>query len=180
MPIDRRILVGLLLAGRTAVAAEAGDITSPFSLGANVYTHRFAAEGKMAADTTIANGVGLSEFPGIGYFVSDRLRLGLNLQFTEALTNPPQGGAFTTFALLPQINFNFWGPFTASLVPTFVLRLAGVDQFGFNVQAVLAYGVSLGAGFSLQMAVEVPFYFVPMVSVGITPLVGVVYRLPRS
>lgn len=176
------VVVGLLsLCGARATAAEAGDISFPFMLGTNVYSHRFADYGKPAADRTVADSFALSEFVGAGYFVTNRLRLGLNLQFTEAITEPsaPYPSRFTIFALLPQINYNFWGPLTASIVPTIPLRLDGENQAGFAVQAVLAAALPLGANFSAVVALEVPVFFYPTVSVGITPLIGVSYRLPR-
>ena len=179
----RAVLVaGLCLHGALARAGEAGEVTFPFMLGASVYSHRFAAYGKAAADRTIADTFGLSQFVGAGYFVTDRLRLGLNLQFSEAVTQPtpPYPSAFTTFALLPQLNYNFWGPFTASLVPTIPLRMEGEPKVGFAVQAVLAAALPLGAGFSGVLALEVPVFFYPSVSVGLTPLIGVTWRLPRA
>lgn len=175
------VVAALSLHGALARAAEAGEVTFPFMLGTNLYTHRFAAYGKAAADRTIADTFGFSQFVGAGYFVTDRLRLGLNLQFTEAVTQPTPAypSAFTIFALLPQLNFNFWGPLTASLVPTIPLRLEGEWKAGFAVQAVLAAALPLGAGFSGVVALEVPVFFYPTVSVGLTPLIGVTWRLPR-
>jgi hypothetical protein len=169
--------VATLASAGAAQAAEPGDMSFPFMLGTNVYTHRFGAEGYTATDTTIANSFQLSEFPGAGAFVTPRLRLGLNLQFTEAITNPPAASRFTVFALLPQINYNFWGPLTASLVPSLYARLAGVNEFGFAVQGVFSAALPLGRGFSGVLALEVPLYVVPYVSIGITPLIGFSYHL---
>ncbi len=174
------LLVSLaLLTASTAAAREAGDVTIPFNLGANLYSHRFAYYGKKESDSTIADRFALSEFVGAGYFVSDRWRLGLNLQFSEAITSPypAPASSFTLFGFLLQINYNFWGPLTASIVPTFLVWYEGVSQFAFNVQAVLAWGIPLRHGFSLNLAVEVPVYIYPVVSVGITPLIGFTYGM---
>ncbi len=176
----RPLVAALALLPAAAFAAEAGDVTIPFSLGTNVWTHKFASGAQPASDSTIANRFALSEFPGAGVFLTDRFRVGLNLQLTEAITNPPPGGRFTTFGLLPQLNYHLGGPFTVSLVPSFYLRLDAKNQFGFALQGVFAAAFPLGAGFSLSVALEVPVYFTPFTSVGITPLVGVVYRIPRS
>ncbi len=165
-----------------ARAAEVGDVTLTYNFGTSLYAHRFAALGKTAGDTTIADTFGLSEFLGAGVFVTPRLRLGLNVQFTEAITEPaePYPSRFAVFALLPQFNYNFWGPLTASFVPGVLLRLNGTNQMGFVPQAVLTAAVPLGAGFSALFSVEVPVMVYPIVSVGITPLVGVGYRVPRA
>jgi hypothetical protein len=179
--VSRRVaalpLAAILALGATAHAAEPGDVSFPFMLGTNVYTHRFGVDGYSATDTTIANSFQLSEFPGAGVFVLPRLRLGLNFQFTEAITNPPAASAFTVFGLLPQINYNFWGPLTASLVPSFYARLAGQNQFGFAVQGVFSAALPLGRGFSGVLALEIPVYVTPYVSIGFTPLIGFSYHL---
>lgn len=161
------------------LAAEAGDVTVPFSLGTSVYSHQFAAEGKPVKDTTLKNTFQLSEFPGIGYFVTDHLRLGVNLQFTEVVREPakPLPSRYATFAILPQINYNFWGPLTASLVPTFATRLAGEDQYGFAVQGVLTGAAPITDDLNGTLGIEVPLFLRPYVSIGITPLVGVSYLL---
>ena len=173
-------LLALILA-QNARAAEAGDVTIPFSLGTNVYTHQFAGEGKEAKDTTLNNSFQLSAFPGVGYFVTDRLRLGLNLQFTAVVREPakPLPSRYATFGVLPQVNYNVWGPWTVSLVPSFYFRLQGISQYGFALQGVVTYALPLADNFAATASLEVPYYFTPYRTIGITPLIGVVYRLPR-
>ena len=165
-----------------ARAAEAGDVTFTYNFGASLYNHRFAAYGKTSSDSTIADTFGLGEFVGGGYFVTRRLRIGLNLQFTEAITEPtpPYPSRFTIFALLPQLNYNFWGPLTVSFVPAVAFRLAGTNQIGFIPQLVLTAAVPLGAGFAALFSVEIPVMVYPTVTIGITPLLGIAYRLPRA
>jgi hypothetical protein len=97
----------------------------------------------------------LSQFPGAGVFVAKRRRLGVNLQFTESLTNPPAGQRFVLCAVLPQVSCDFWGPLTVSLVPSFAARWAGVNQLGFYLQGVISAALPLGHGFSGVLAVEV-------------------------
>jgi hypothetical protein len=175
----RSWVLSLVVAGAApSMAAEQGEVTFPFMLGTNVYSHQFAAEGKKASDKTVADSFALSEFVGAGYFVTRRLRLGMNLQFSEAITNPPSASAFTLYGFLLQINYNFWGPLTASIVPTFLGRYGGVNQFAFNIQAVFAAALRFGHGFSGVLAIEFPVYVYPVVSIGITPLLGFTYGFP--
>jgi hypothetical protein len=169
-----------MLVARVATA-DTGDITFPFNLGTSVYSHRFASATNPAADTTLANQFVLSEFIGVGIFVTPTLRVGMNLQFSEAIVQPTTHypNAFTQFSFLPQLNWKFWGPFTASFVPTISPWFGGKAQFGFGLQAVLGASVPFGkSGFSGVLALEVPLNILPAVTVGITPLLGISFRLP--
>ena len=159
--------------------AEAGDVTGTFTLGATALTYGLPAGDKPGKLTTLADTVPFSEFLGAGYFLTDRWRIGLNLQFTEALTvpSPPPPSRFSTFALLPQVNYLFAKPFFASLVAFVPLRLGGVDELGFGIQGVVGAGFPVAKDLSLTAAVELPLLLTPVVSVGVTPLVGLAYRI---
>ena len=177
------LVAGLAAALSSPVlAAQAGDITAPFSIGTNVYTHRYASEGKPAKDTTSKDSFQISEFPGIGYFVTDQLRLGVNLQFTEVVRQPakPLPSRFSSFAILPQINYNFWGPLTASLVPSFATRLGGESQYAFYVQGVLTAAMPLTDRLAATGGFEIPVFLDPYRSIGFTPIVGVSYLVART
>lgn len=170
--------LGLAIAALpSARAAEPGTMTEVLNFGMNIYTHKYAQDGKPAKDTTVQNGAALSEFPGWGIFLTDHFRVGLNLQLTEAVTDIPKNGNFTTFGFLPQFNYNFWGPFTASLVPSFYSRIASKDQFGFALQEVLSASFPVVGKLSVGGAIEIPEYFTPYRSIGVTPLLGVAYKL---
>lgn len=168
-----------------AANAAEWDVTIPMSVGVPVYVYHVAS----GQTTTVAinpgdkssdNSLKISEFPGIGYDVTNRIRLGLNLQFTELVT-PEPGDNLNIFGFLPQINYKFWGPFTASLVPPFYPVYDGISQFHFAVQGVIGAAYPLGKGFTAACSIEVPVFIKTPADVnetiGITPLLGVVYRI---
>ncbi|MHB1844174.1 MAG: hypothetical protein ACYCWW_04985 [Deltaproteobacteria bacterium] len=176
MRIIRRIgLAAALCLSALPARADKGDVTGTVTLGATVLTDSLTS-GKL---TTPAQILPVSEFVGAGYFLTDRLRVGMNLQFTEAATEPtpPPPSRFTVFALLPQVNYLFAKPFFVSLVGFVPLRFGGVDQLGFGVQGVIGAGVPIAKDLSLSLAVEVPLVLVPVETLGVTPLVGLAYRL---
>ena len=168
-----------ILAFPMVARAEQGDVTGTFTLGAGALTYNFAEGSRPASLTTLAKTLPLSEFVGAGYFLTDRLRLGLNLQFTEALTvpTPPPPSRFTTFALLPQLSYLFARPFFVSLVAFLPLRFGGVDELGYGVQGVIGAGFPIAKDLSLTAALEVPLILAPVVALGLTPLVGLAYRI---
>ncbi len=151
-----------------------GHFNTTFTLGATALTYGLTTN-KL---TTVADTIPFSEFIGAGYYITDRLRVALNLQFTEALTVPstPPPSRFTTFALLPQINYTFAKPFFASLVAFVPLWFGGVAQAGFGVQGVIGASFPIAKALSLSAAIEVPWVMVPVETLGVTPLVGLAYR----
>ncbi len=165
-----------------ARANDPGDVTLPFNLGTSVDTYNFAHGATPASSVTLGDQVVLSEFVGAGVFVSHTVRVGLNLQFSEVVVQPrtPFPSTFTQFAFLPQLNWNFWGPVTVSFVPSLSPWFGGKEQFAFGLQGVLGVAIPLGSsGFAATAAVEIPVYLTPVYNLGITPLLGVSYRLPR-
>jgi hypothetical protein len=88
----------------------------------------------------------LSEFVGAHYYFVDRVRLGMNLQFSEQLApapGPKGGSDFRTFALLPQIGWDFWGTMFAALVVTVAPWTSGTGTFDFGLQALLGAGIPI-------------------------------------
>ncbi|MHB8416457.1 MAG: hypothetical protein ACYDCL_00165 [Myxococcales bacterium] len=156
-------------------AGNAGHFNTTFTLGATALTYGLTT----AKLTTVADTVPFSEFIGAGYFITDRLRVALNLQFTEALTVPsaPPPSRFTVFALLPQVNYTFAKPFFASLVAFVPFRFGGVDQVGIGVQGVVGASFPIGKELSLSAAIEVPWVMLPVETLAVTPLIGLAYRL---
>ena len=135
----------LTLATHSLAAPKKGEWVQSNSVGMNLVTYAF--------DTGKTTGVGdvaaLSEFVGLHYFVIDRLRIGMNLQFSEYLTDPAPGQSrFATFALLPQIGWHFWGPLFAAFVFTIApWTLGGANRsnnFDFGMQAVFGGGGPVG------------------------------------
>ena len=176
--VRRAVTVLVLVAPLAVHAAEAGDVTFPVLVGTNVWTHNFGQNGQPAKTVTIDDRFVLIESIGVGYFITDRLRVGFSVQFNEAVTNPPPTSAFTQFSLNPQVNYNFWGPLTVTVATSFVLRLNGISQFGFAPFGALSAAVPLGAGLSFVGGIAVPFFVTPVTSVGLVPFLGLSFKLP--
>ena len=166
------LALALLLPG--VARAEKGAVTGTFSLGTSFFSDDLT-HGKVAALPAVAP---LSEFAGAGWFVTDHWRLALNLQVTELLTAPPEGQSrLTTIALLPQASYAFGGHFFAAAVAFVPLRFGGVNRPGFGLQGVLGVSLPLTSRLAATAALEVPFIVAPVMSFGLSPLVGVAARL---
>jgi hypothetical protein len=119
-----------------------------------------------------------SEFVGAGYSITDRWRVALNLQFTEAVVEPTlPANQFTTFCLLPQVSYRFWWHMYAALIGFFPLRYDSVAQAGYGVQGLLGIAVPIAKDLKFTAALEVPFLIQPATYVGLTPIVGLSYKL---
>src|SRR5580693_10258475 len=115
-----------------------GTFVETDTLGMNVVSYNLDT----SKTTTVADSAGLSEFVGGHYFFADGWRFGMNVQFTELLTTPPPGGnRFSTFALLPQIGWHFWGPLFAAVVFDFLPRTSGGANLDLAVQALLGAAI---------------------------------------
>jgi hypothetical protein len=173
----RTLATALALAtcSRVAMAAGSqGDVVQSDTLGMSVVSHNFDT-GKT---TTIANTQALSEFVGAHYFFADGWRVGMNLQLTELLSAPEPGGSrFSTFALLPQVGWHFYGPLFAALVFAVLPRTSGGANFDLAVQGVFGASVPVAARVNVTGALEVPYNFDIHRTIGLTPLVGVAIRL---
>jgi hypothetical protein len=158
-----------------AAAAQAGDVIAVNNFGLPLWTRNFDT----SKTTTIDDRVLLSEFMGAHVFVTDKLRVGMMLQWTEQYTGALPGGAdhFTTFALLPQIGWVFLDHFVAAAIFTFAPRSGGKDNLDLGVQGLLGYGLRISRDASLNFAVELPYNFHVAQTVGLTPLLGLTYHL---
>jgi hypothetical protein len=175
-PLAGAIFCALALGAPCARAEppKQGTIVQTDTVGMNVVSYNFDT----SKTTTVGDAAGLSEFVGAHYFFADGWRVGMNLQFTEALTTPPpNGNRFTTFALLPQVGWHFYGPLFAALVFGVLPRTSGGANFDLAVQEVLGAGVPLSDRVSLGGALEVPYNFYIHRTVGLTPLLGLAIRL---
>lgn len=169
--------LGLLCVISPAVhaAGAAGDIVETDMLGSNVLQYNFGS-GKT---TSIANESALSEFVGLHYYFIDEVRVGMAFQFTETIAPPPPDGvsSFSTFALLPQVGWNFSKPFFAQLTVAVPLRKDSVAETDLGVQAVFGASLPLSDQISGTFAVEIPYYFLLEQTIGLTPLVGIGCKL---
>ena len=174
-----------LHAGSARAEGKQGDVVQTDTIGVPFVTHKFDT----GATSDIGNEFVLSEFVGLHYFFVDRLRVGMNLQFSEqivpSVTSPGQtpaeisadGSTLRTFALLPQIGWDFWGPMFAAFVFTVAPWSYGSAKFDFGVQGVLGVGIPLANRVKLTAAVEIPANFVVHQTLGVTPLLGLAFRL---
>src|SRR5581483_5146001 len=175
MPCSSRVFVAGFFVASTASAdpPKQGTFVQSDTLGMNLVSYNFDT-GKT---TGVGDVAGLSEFVGLHYFVIDRLRVGLNFQFTEYLTDTSPGQSrFATFALLPQIGWHFWGPLFIAAVFTIAPwtlggrpvppSTTGSNNFDLGFQFVFGGAIPLAKGVSLTLAGEVPYNFLVYRTIG--------------
>jgi hypothetical protein len=180
------VALNVVIAPSLALAGpKQGTFVQSDTLGMNMITYNFD-NGKT---TGVGDVAALSEFVGLHYFVIDNLRVGVNFQFSEYLTNPEAGQSrFATFAILPQIGWHFWGPLFAALVFTIAPWTKGGvpdasapmvtdNHFDLGFQFVFGAGIPIGSRVNLNAAIEVPYNFLVNRTLGFTPLLGVSIRL---
>ena len=159
----------------TAAAEEKGAIIQTDTLGMNLVTRNL----DKGTTTTVADAANLSEFVGIHEYFSDTVRLGANFQFTERIAPTPAHDAsrLQAFAVLPQVGWAFSNPFFAALVFTCAPRTDGVAKLTLGLQGVIGAALPVSERIKLSLALEVPWNFHPVETIGLTPLVGIAVRL---
>ena len=162
-----------LLFGSQAFAAEKGEAVAATNVGMNAVSWNLS----QGTTKTVADQQALSEFVGAHYFVTDTVRVGMMMQFTEVLAPEPKYSRFSKFALLPQVGWHFWGPMYAAAIFTYAPRTQGGANTVLGVQALIGAGFKLTEGVRLNVALEVPYDFHPEHVVGLTPLVGLSFKL---
>ena len=160
---------------KTVHAAQTGDFVQTDNLGMNLITRNFSND----TTKTIANAANLIEFVGLHGYVSDTVRLGLVLQFSERITPAPPEGAsrLQTFALLPQVGWVFWDPFYTALVFTYAPRTDGIARTTLGLQGVFGATIPISERIKANLALEVPWNFHPAETLGLTPLAGIAILL---
>lgn len=166
------VVVAALSAAATAAAGE-GDVVQSDNLGMNVVTWNLS---QGTFDSVFDKPV-LSEFVGLHRYFWQDVRLGMNIQVSEALYPPKKGDPLRTFALLPQIGWNCGGPFFVAGVFTFAPITNGTERLVLGVQAVGGASFEIVPRVKLSAAIEVPYNFFPDQTIGLTPLAGVSFRL---
>lgn len=167
------LALGAALLALPASAAEKGDVVAAGNLGMNMVSHDFTS----GTTRTVADQAALSEFVGLHYFISDTVRIGAMLQFSEVLAPEPRYSRFSKFAILPQVGWNFWGPFFMAGIFTLAPRTQGTNSPVVGVQYLIGAGFEVARGVRVNAALEVPWDFSPSQVVGLTPLVGMSFRL---
>jgi hypothetical protein len=169
-------LLVLLIALDSGVAgaAEAGEVVQTDNLGMNVVTWNLSK----GTRKTVTDEQVLSEFVGAHVFVWKNVRLGLNLQFSEQIAPQPKtGDRFRTFALLPQVGWNVWGPFFVAGIFTYAPWTSGGANLTLGVQALGGVAFDIARWVKLSTALEVPYNFHPDRTIGLTPLIGLAFRV---
>jgi hypothetical protein len=161
--------------GSLASAHESGDVIQVNNVGVPLYNYNF----DKGSGTSIGDKQYLAEFMGAHYFVTRTVRVGMMFQWTEQFGGDLNPGAdhFTTFALLPQVGWNFYDHFSAAAIFTYAVRAGGKSQYDLGVQALLGYAVPITEGASFNAAIEIPYNFHVARTLGVTPLLGFSYRL---
>jgi hypothetical protein len=168
------LLAGSIPTGK-AFAAEAGDVIAVNNIGVPLYTHNFDT-GK---DVGVGDKLLVSEFIGGHYFITDTVRVGMMVQFTEQYTGDVAKGAdhFTTLAFLPQVGWHFCKRLYVAAIFTYAPRAGGKDQLDLGLQALFGGSIPVTKNASLGLALEIPYNFYVNRTVGFTPLVGLTYKL---
>jgi hypothetical protein len=159
----------------SAWGAEAGEVVQVTNIGVPLYSHNLDT-GK---DTSIGDKLSIAEFLGAHYFLTDRIRVGMMVQLTEQFSGDVAKGVdrWTTFALLPQVGWYFYDRFFVAGVFTYAPRSGGKAQLDLGIQAVVGGSVPITSTASFGYALEVPYNFYVARTIGITPLVGLSYKL---
>jgi hypothetical protein len=170
--------IALVLASATRPAhagPKRGDGLQTDGLSMLLASHDYTTH----TNTTLRNAINLSGNVGLHYYFVDRVRIGMNLQFTERLWPEPAAGAsrFQRFALMPQLGWSFYDPFYTALIYSYAPRTMG------RATPDMAVLVALGAAFpvtkrvKLSLALEVPFAFLHHRTVGLVAVTGISIRL---
>lgn len=129
--------------------------------------------------TTVSDAVNLSGVIGLHYYVVDRVRFGVGLQYTQRLwpEPPPDSSRFQRFAVMPQIGWNFADPFYTALLFSYAPRTRGRAIPDMSAAALLGVGVPLAQRVRWTFAIEVPWAFYYHQTVGFMVLSGLSFRL---
>jgi hypothetical protein len=181
-PSRHALVIAVVLGAATlavappAAAAKAGDIVQTDNIGVPLYTANFNNSSKSFG---ITDKLLISEFMGGSYFLTDTIRVGLMFQFTEQFSGDVPVGSdhFSTFALLPQIGWNFYDHFSAAAIFTYAARAAGKDAYDLGIQGLIGYTLPINDRAGFNMLLEIPYNFHLAETLGVTPLLGFNYTL---
>jgi hypothetical protein len=156
-------------------AGKQGDVIQTDTVGVSLLTYDLDAK----TTKTIRDVANLSEFFGLHAYVVDRVRVGVNFQFSERLwpAPPPGGSSFQRFALLPQVGWNFYDPFFTALVFGIAPRTDGRQHVNLTLQGVLGAAFPISERVRWSVAGEVPWTYYDKHTLGVTALTGISIRL---
>jgi hypothetical protein len=100
-------------------------------------------------------------------------------QWTEQYSGPVAAGVdrFTTFALLPQVGWTFSNHVALGAIFTIAPISGGKHQLDLGVQALVGYGLPISQNAAVNFAVELPYNFHVASTLGVTPLLGMTFRI---
>ena len=152
-----------------------GDVLQTDSLSMLLASHDYTT-GK---NSTLRNTLNLSGNVGLHYYFVDRVRAGMNLQFTERLWPQPPAGTsrFQRFALMPQLGWSFYDPFYTALIFSYAPRTLGGATPDMAVLVALGAAFPVSRRVKLSLALEVPFTFLHHRTLGLVAITGVSIRL---
>ena len=164
----------LLVTSAAHAVGKQGDVIQTDTLGASLYTYNLDTK----TSTNIGDDFNLSEFIGLHAYVIDRVRVGMNLQFSERIHPqlPPGKSAFQRFAFLPQVGWNFYDPFFTALVFGVVPRTDGRQHVNLTLQGVLGVSLPITDRLRFSVAGEVPWTYYDKHTLGVTALTGISIR----
>jgi hypothetical protein len=168
---SRYVMVAIVaLSSPSALADHEGEWIDTDMVGINAYTYDFDTH----TNTNVGSTQELSDFVGLHYYVVDHVRLGMTLQFTERLAPAPASGTgrFQTFALLPQIGWNFSRSFYAALAGSIAPWTSGKDLFDAGLQGSIGASTPFTSSIRGNVAIEIPVSFVQATTVGVALLAG--------
>jgi hypothetical protein len=169
------LLLGFLWAPAAHAVGKQGDVIQTDTIGTSLLSYDLDAK----TTKTVKDFVNLSEFVGLHAYVVDRVRVGMNLQFSERLwpALPPSKSRFQRFALLPQVGWNFYDPFFTALVFGVAPRTDGRQHVNLTMQGVLGVGFPPAGRVRMSVAGEVPWTYYDKHTLGVTALTGISIRL---
>ncbi len=164
----------LLVTSAAHAVGKQGDVIQTDTLGASLLTYDLDAK----TTKTISDVFNLSEFVGLHAYVVDRVRVGMNLQFSERIHPelPPGKSAFQRFAFLPQVGWNFYDPFFTALVFGVAPRTDGRQHVNLTLQGVLGVSFPITDRLRFSLAGEVPWTYYDKHTLGVTALTGISIR----
>jgi hypothetical protein len=168
-------LAAWTFAAPSRAAPKRGDVLQTDSLSMLLASHDYTTH----TSSTIRNVVNLSGNVGLHYYFVDRVRIGMNLQFTERLWPEPSAGSsrFQRFALMPQLGWSFADPFFAAMIFSYAPRTQGRANPDLAVLGALGAALPVTARMRLSLAAEVPYAFLHHRTLGLVAVAGVSFRL---
>jgi hypothetical protein len=174
----QRALVVLFASGLSLpaqVAPRRGEGLQTDGLSTTVVNRDFSDQ-TTASLATVFN---LSEVVGLHYYVADRVRMGMGLQFTERVAPEPERGSsrLQRIAFMPQLGYNFSESLYTAVMASYAPRTRGRAIPDLSLTGVLGVGFPLADGVRFSVALEAPWAFRYHQTFGLVVYSGLGFRL---